>query len=74
MKLNKLTSVQWRDSNMYITQCNKNDKFEVAVIISSGYLIQEDKSKIVLAGDVMENGEVRRVIVIPKENIIKRDK
>lgn len=55
---------------MYLTQCSKEDVFEVATIISTGYVVSENKRQIVLAGDVLENGDVRRVIVIPKENII----
>ena len=63
-------TVIWRDSNMYITQMNIDDEFEIAEITSIGQLITVDKDKIVLAGDLLANGEVRRVIVIPRENII----
>lgn len=54
---------------MYITQEPMQD-FSVCVIESVGFVIQEDKEKIVLAGDLVDD-EFRRVIVIPKENIIK---
>jgi len=68
---NKMKSriITWRDSNMFITQCDKDEEFEVAVISSVGFVIREDKTKIVLAGDLVDD-EFRRVIVIPKENII----
>lgn len=66
----KLRQVRWRDNRLYITQCSKDDKFEVAVICSVGYVVSEDKKQIVLAGDVLDDGDVRRVIVIPKENIL----
>jgi superfamily I DNA and RNA helicase len=65
----KIKSIKWRDSKMYITQCEMQD-FTPEIIESVGYVIQEDKTKIVLAGDLI-NSEFRRVIVIPKENIIK---
>lgn len=68
--LGKLTSVKWRDSRMYITQCNKDDKFEVSEILSVGYIVKEDSKSITLAGDVIDDGDIRRVIIIPKENII----
>lgn len=71
MKIGKLKSIKWRDSRMYITQCNKDDKFDVSVIISCGFVVKEDKKSIVLAGDVIDDGDIRRVIIIPKENIIK---
>ncbi len=67
----KIVQIHWRDSRMYITQQSKDDEFEVATIISCGYVIKEDKKSITLAGDVLDEGDVRRVIVIPKENIIK---
>lgn len=67
----KLKQIRWRDSQMYLTQSNKEDTFEVSIICSVGYVVSEDKSKIVLAGDVLDNGDVRRVIVIPKENIVR---
>lgn len=63
--------VKWRDSGLYLSQCEKDDKFEINVVISSGFLIQEDKDMIVLSGDVIvNNSSIRRVISIPKENIV----
>lgn len=55
---------------MYITQMEKNHEWDVSVITSIGFVIEETKDHIVLAGDVLEE-DVRRAIVIPKENIIK---
>lgn len=66
----KLKSIRWRDSRIYITQCSKEDNFGVEIIISTGFVVSEDKKQIVLAADVLESGDVRRVIVIPKENIL----
>jgi len=65
----KLKTVKWRDSNMYITQCDINEEFPVAEITSVWFVIQEDENKIVLAWDIID-WQVRRVIAIPKENII----
>ena len=71
-RLHKFVHIRWRDSRIYLTQCHKDDSFDVSTIISCGYVIEEDKKKIVLAGDVVdESGDIRRVIVIPKENIIR---
>ena len=70
-KIGKFVHIKWRDSRLYLQQCHKTDPFEVSEIISCGYVIAEDKRSITLAGDVVdESGDVRRVIVIPKENII----
>lgn len=65
----ELRTVRWRDSKMYLTQYNKEDDFRVSVIYSTGFVISEDKKQLVLAGDVVDEGDIRRVIVIPKENI-----
>ena len=62
--------VKWRDSRMYITQCERECDFDVCVITSVGFVIEEDEEKIVLAGDLVDD-DIRRVIVIPKENIVK---
>lgn len=69
-KKTQIAEIVWRDSNIYITQCNREDDFKIEVINSFGKIIQENEEKIVLAGDLIGE-EVRRVIVIPKENIIK---
>lgn len=69
-KIGKLVNIKWRDSRMYISQMDKDDDFTVAIICSTGFVVSEDKKQIVIAGDVLEDGDVRRVIVIPKENII----
>ena len=69
----KLKRIKWRDSRMYIQQCEIDSHFDVCVIESVGFLIKEDKKNIILAGDLVD-GDVRRVIVIPKENIIEYNK
>jgi hypothetical protein len=65
-----LVEIKWRDSNMHITQCNQEDEFKVAVITSIGQLVKIQDDAVVLAGDILDDGEIRRVIVIPEENII----
>lgn len=70
-KKGRLRQVFWRDSRMYITQISREEDFKIAEICSVGYLVKETKDSIVLAGDVLDDGEIRRVIIIPKENIIK---
>jgi len=66
----KTKTIKWRDSNIFITQCDIDDEFNVAEITSIWFVIQEDDKKIVLAWDIID-WQVRRVIAIPKENIIK---
>lgn len=68
----KIKTIIWRDSNMYITQCGVDEKFKVSLITSCGFVVSENKEKIVLAGDVLDDGDLRRVIVIPKENIVRK--
>lgn len=53
---------------MYITQCDDKDDFDVCRMRSVGYLIKETDGEFVLAGDLVD-GEYRRVIIIPKENV-----
>lgn len=65
-----IRKVKWRDSRMYITQTTKDENWSVCEIESVGFLIKETKDYIVLAGDILEE-DIRRTIVIPKENIIK---
>lgn len=67
--MEKIVRVSWRDSRLYIRQCEKDDDFAYCVLFSVGFVIQEDKEQIVLSGDLVD-GDVRRVIVIPRENII----
>lgn len=66
----QITKIQWRDSRMYITQCSREEDFDNAKIESIGYLVKETETNYVLAGDLIED-ELRRVIVIPKENVIQ---
>lgn len=69
--IGKIVAVDWRDSNLFITQCNINDNLDISVITSIGKLVSVDINKIVIAGDIIEESEdLRRVIVIPMENII----
>lgn len=63
-------TVKWRDSRLYITQEAGDSEWEACTIISTGFVIEENESVLVLAGDLVDGGDVRRVIVIPKENII----
>lgn len=65
-----LVEIRWRDSNMYLTQCNVDDDFTVATMLSIGQLVKVMDDAIVLAGDILDDGEIRRVIVIPIENIV----
>ena len=66
----KVKTIRWRDSRMYITQCGTDEDWDVCVITSVGFVLKETKKYIVLCGDLVDD-EVRRAIVIPKENICK---
>jgi hypothetical protein len=66
-----LVEIKWRDSQLFLTQCNEEDDFKVAVITSVGQLVKVTDKGVVLAGDMLDDGEMRRVIIIPEENIIK---
>ena len=68
-----IVEIVWRDSCMYLTQCNKSEPLNIEEITSTGFFIKEDDEKIVIAGDLLnsDSGELRRVISIPKENIIE---
>ena len=68
----KTVQVTWRDSNQYFEQCKKDLDFEVSVLQTIGFLISEDKTKLVLSGDLVDEEDCRRIIVIPKENIVNR--
>jgi len=73
MKYN-VVLIHWRDSNRYIDQCHKDDNFEVVVITTVGFLLNETDTQIVLAQDSMSGSaseDYRGIIVIPKENIIE---
>ena len=67
----RIKTIKWRDSKMFITQCGKDEEFTPCVITSVGFILKETKEEIVLVGDLVDN-EYRRVIVIPKENVIKK--
>jgi hypothetical protein len=64
--------IRWRDSRMYIVQEAIDEDFAVAILDSVGFVIHEDREKVVLAGDLLER-DVRRVLVIPKENIVSSE-
>lgn len=66
----KKKTIVWRDSRRYLNQLSKEEKFEVCEIITIGFIVEEDKKKIVLAQDIIDN-DYRGIIVIPKENILK---
>lgn len=68
-----MKEITWRDSRLHITQEVKDTDWNICVIKSVGYVVAEDKFKIVLAGDLVDE-DVRRAIVIPKENIIRQRK
>lgn len=65
----EILEIYWRDSKMFIEQCSDKENFSVCDICSVGFVIKKTNREIVLSGDLIED-EFRRVIVIPKENIV----
>lgn len=65
----RIKLITWRDSRMYLEQCPKESKFEVCEIESVGYLVEVTNDYYVLAADLVDD-DIRRAIVIPKENVI----
>jgi hypothetical protein len=61
--------IKWRDSRMYINQLEDDHNFDICIITSCGFVVDEDDEKIVIAGDLVDD-DVRRAVAIPKENII----
>lgn len=39
----KVKKVKWRDSRMYITQCGKDEEWEVEIMTSVGFVVEETK-------------------------------
>jgi predicted membrane protein len=64
-----IREVIWRDSRLYIHQEPITEPWSYETIHSVGYIVSEDDEQIVLTGDLIDK-DVRRTIVIPKENII----
>lgn len=68
----KMVRVKWRDSMILHDQQEVDADFDVAIMDSIGFLLKEDDTKLVLAGELLENATARRIIVIPKENLIRK--
>ncbi len=65
----KLLVVLWRDSHRYTYQMGVEEDVTYCTIKTIGWLVSENKKQIVLSQDDID-GDIRGVIVIPKENII----
>ena len=65
----KQAIITWRDSMLYNEQTELQE-YPIEVIISIGWLIIEDKDRVVIARDKIGN-EWRGVVAIPRENIVK---
>lgn len=70
--MKKVVKVNWRDSHRYTYQMSADEPLEYATIETIGWFVREDKKQIVLAQDIIGD-DIRGVIVIPKENIIKKN-
>ena len=73
-----IVKITWRDSKRYIEQITKDEKFEVCVIETVGFLIKDvssskDKGYVTITQDIIGN-DLRGVLVIPQENIVTIEK
>lgn len=66
----KTVKITWRDSQRYTYQMAVDENVSIIVIETVGFFVREDKQMIVLCQDNV-GGDLRGVICIPKENIIK---
>lgn len=67
----RILKVTWRDSHRYVYQMEADENVGITTIETIGFFVKEDKEMIVLCQDDIE-GDLRGVICIPKENIIKK--
>lgn len=67
----KIVKVTWRDSHRYMYQMSQEDDVETTEIETVGWLIRKQNKDLVIAQDIFPNGDMRGVMVIPHENIIK---
>lgn len=68
----KPIKITWRDSHRYMYQMENTEKVVVTTIETIGWLYKTEKDSYILAQDIIGDSDVRGVIVIPKENIIKK--
>lgn len=69
----KTVIVKWRDSNIFNEQWGEDEEeFEVSEITSIGFLIKDEKDRIVIAREKVGE-DWRGIIAIPRENIISLD-
>lgn len=66
----KRIEIIWRDSKRYTYQMSPDENFEVCTIQSIGWLVEESKRHVVICQDDIE-GDIRGVLTIPRENIVK---
>jgi hypothetical protein len=66
----KIAKILWRDSHRYTYQMENADGVDITLIATVGFLVSMDKEKVILSQDDIE-GELRGVIAIPRENIVK---
>lgn len=66
----KIVQIRWRDSHRYLYQMESGAEVEVQDIDTVGFLVRTEKDAYVLAQDDID-GDIRGVIVIPKENVVK---
>ncbi len=66
----KRVEIHWRDSHRYTYQMPADEAVNTITIKSIGWLVSQDKHQVVISQDDIE-GDIRGVMAIPKENIVK---
>lgn len=66
----KKVEIAWRDSHRFTYQMNPAEEANITTIHSVGYLVRKDDTQVVICQDEIE-GDIRGVMAIPRENIIK---
>lgn len=64
--------ITWRDSKRYTYQMENDEETKVTIIETIGWLYKTEKDNFVVCQDILDECDVRGVIVIPKENVVSK--
>ena len=69
----KIVYLKWKDATFYDRYVERDEKLDLLVIEECGFLVYEDKEKVVFATSYEEKERRWKYVhAIPKVNIIKR--
>lgn len=73
----RVLKLTWRDSTFYQShdRFTREEAAELTLIEieTSGFLVHENKERIILAVDSYQDEEFRGIVSVPKVNIVKRE-